>query len=356
MSARLRAAIGAVIASLVAVFAFAGCGASSSASTSTGGTSSSQQIGSGSDPLIVYSGRSEEYVGPALDAFSKKTGVPLEVRYGDSVDLALLLGEEGDKTPAQVFLSQSPGPMIYLSQKSLLEKLPQATLNKLPAKYRAADGTWVGVTGRQRVLVYNTDQVKPADLPKSVFDLTKSQYQGKVAVAPTNASFQDFITAMTQLVGEQKTSDWLNGMVANGAKPYAKNDAIADAVARGEIQYGLVNHYYYNEIKKKDPTAPIGIYRFPGTDPGSLFLVSTAGIPAAAGKNPKALSLINFMLSPEGQAVFVAGEGEYPVLPGVKQKAGQPALSQLKYPSYDLSKLADLKKTAELIQGSGIGG
>ena len=355
MSARLRAAIGAAIVSLVAVIAFTGCGSSSS-STSTGGTSSSQQIGSGGDPLIVYSGRSEEYVGPALEAFSKKTGTPVQVRYGDSVDLALLLGEEGDKTPAQVFLAQSPGPMVYLSQQGLLQKLPQATLDKLPAKFRAPDGTWVGVTGRQRVLIYNTDQVKSTDLPKSVFDLTKAQYKDKVAVAPTNASFQDFVTAMTQLVGEQKTKDWLAGMVANGAKAYAKNDAIADAVARGEIPYGLVNHYYYNEIKKKDPSAPVGIYRFPGTDPGSLFLVSTAGIPTAAGNNPAALSLINYMLSPEGQAVFVAGEGEYPVIAGVKQKAGQPSLSQLKYPTYDLSKLADLKQTAQLIQGSGIGG
>jgi len=198
--------------------------------------------------------------------------------------------------------------------------------------------------------------VKPADLPKSVFDLTKSQYQGKVAVAPTNASFQDFITAMTQLSGEQKTKAWLDGMVANGAKAYAKNDAIADAVARGEISYGLVNHYYFNEVKKKDPNAPIGIYRFPGNDPGSLFLVSTAAIPTPAAKNPDALALINFMLSPEGQAVFVAGEGEYPVVAGVKQKTGQPSLSELKYPSYDLSKLTNLKQTADLIQGSGIGG
>lgn len=348
MSARLRAAIGAVIVSLVAVFAFAGCGSSSSSSSTSSAANGAT--------LTVYSGRSEEYVGPALDAFTKKTGIQLNVRYGDSVDLGLLIGEEGDKTPAQVFLAQSPGPMVYLTQKNLLSTLPKATLDKVSPQFRADDGKWIGVTGRQRVLIYNTDQVKPADLPKSVFDLVKPQYQGQVAVAPTNASFQDFITAMTQLSGEQKTKAWLDGMVANGAKAYAKNDAIADAVARGEISYGLVNHYYFNEVKKKDPNAPIGIYRFPGNDPGSLFLVSTAAIPTPAAKNPDALALINFMLSPEGQAVFVAGEGEYPVVAGVKQKTGQPSLSELKYPSYDLSKLTNLKQTADLIQGSGIGG
>jgi len=343
----MRTAISAVIVSLVAVVAFAGCGSSTSTSSSTTGDGAA---------LTVYSGRSEEYVGPALDAFTKKTGVTLNVRYGDSVDLGLLIGEEGDKTPAQVFLAQSPGPMVYLSQKNLLSTLPQATLDKVPANFRADDGTWMGVTGRQRVLIYNTDQVKPSQLPASVFDLVKPQYQGQVAVAPSNASFQDFITAMTQLSGEQKTKDWLDGMAANGARAYAKNDAIADAVARGEIAYGLVNHYYFNEIKKKDPNAPVGIYRFPGTDPGSLFLVSTAAIPAPATKNADALALINFMLSPEGQAVFVAGEGEYPVVAGVKQRTGQPSLSELNFPSYDLSKLTNLKQTAELIQGSGIGG
>jgi len=347
MPARMRTAISAVVVSLVAAIAFAGCGSSTSTSSSAAGDGSA---------LTVYSGRSEEYVGPALDAFTKKTGTALDVRYGDSIDLGLLIGEEGDKTPAQVFLAQSPGPMVYLAQKNLLSALPQATLDTVPATFRADDGTWIGVTGRQRVLIYNTDQVTPSQLPKSVFDLVKPQYQGQVAVAPSNGSFQDFVTAMTQLSGEQKTRDWLDGMAANGARAYAKNDAIADAVARGEIAYGLVNHYYFNEIKKKDPNAPVGIYRFPGTDPGSLFLVSTAAIPTPAATNADALALVNFMLSPEGQALFVAGEGEYPVVPGVKQQTGQPSLSELNFPSYDLSKLTDLKKTAQLIQGSGIGG
>ncbi len=349
MHARLRAAIGAVIVSLVAVFAFAGCGSSSSTSTSTSGA------GDGSS-LVVYSGRSEEYVGPALAAFTKKTGVTVDVRYGDSVDLGLLIGEEGDKTPAQVFLAQSPGAMVYLDQSKLLSTLPQATLDKVPATFRADDGTWVGVTGRQRVLIYNTDLVTQSDLPKSVFDLVKPQYEGKVAVAPSNSSFQDFVTAMTQLSGEQKTKAWLEGLAANGAKAYAKNDAIADAVARGEIPFGLVNHYYFNEIIEKDPNAPVKVYRFPGTDPGSLFLVSTAAIPAPAANNADAVALINYMLSPAGQAMFVAEEGEYPVVPGVKQATGQPSLSELAYPTYDLSGLTDLRQTAKLIQGSGIGG
>lgn len=350
MSSRIRVAIGAAIITLVAAFALAGCGSSSSSSSSSGATTS------GGATLTVYSGRSEEYVGPALDAFTKETGIALDVRYGDSVDLGLLIGEEGDKTPAQVFLAQTPGAMVYLDQKNLLSTLPTATLDKVPPRFRADDGTWVGVTGRQRVLIYNTDLVKKGDLPKSVFDLTTAAYQGKVGVAPSNSSFQDFVTAMTQLVGAEKTQQWLEGMAANGAKAYAKNGAIADAVARGEIPFGLVNHYYYNEIKDEDPNAPVGIYRFPGTDPGSLFLVSTAAIPTPAKDNADALALINFMLSPKGQALFVAGEGEYPVVAGVKEKAGQVSLAELEFPAYDLSKLTDLKQTATLIQGSGIGG
>ncbi len=345
MTFRIRAAVGGILASLAAVLVLSACGGTSSGSNASSG-----------DPLVVYSGRSEEYVGPALDAFSKASGVALDVRYGDSVDLALLIGEEGDRTPAGVFLSQSPGSTVYLGQKGLLSTLPAATLDRVPPRFRAKDGTWVGVTGRQRVVVYNTDLIKPADLPASVFDLTKPQYQGKVGVAPSNASFQDFVTAMSQLSGAKATQDWLTGMAGNGAKVYAKNDAIAQAVAQGQVAMGLLNHYYPNEILKKDPAAHIAVYRFPATDPGSLFLVSTAAIPTAAGKDPRAVQLLDFMLSPKGQAIFVAGEGEYPVVAGVKQKAGQPSLAELKYPSYDLSQLADLKQTAQMIRESGLGG
>ena len=349
MTSRPRAIIGASIATLASVLVLSACGSSSdtAASSSTAGDGGA---------LTVYSGREEEYMEPVFDAYEKQSGTTLDVRYGDSADLALLIGEEGSKTPADVFIAQSPISQSYLRQKDLLSELPQDVLDRVPAKLRAEDGTWVGIAGRQRVLVYNTDLVKESDLPKSVTDLTKAAYEGKVAVAPSNASFQDFVAALNQLVGKEKADAWLKGMADNGAKAYAKNSAIAEAVARGEIPMGLVNHYYVLELKEKDPNAPVAAHRFPGTDPGSLFLVATASVPAATPDTQQADGLVEFLVSDAGQELIVAGEGEYPTATGVAPADGAPSLTEGDYPAYDLTGQTDLKAIATQIRESGLAG
>lgn len=349
MNIRPRAIVGASIATLASVLVLSACGSSSDTAATTGAAADGAA-------LTVYSGREEEYMEPVFDAYEKQSGATLDVRYGDSADLALLIGEEGDKSPADVFISQSPISQSYLDQKDLLSTLPQAALDRVPATLRAADGTWVGIAGRQRVLIYNTDLVKQSDLPASVTDLTKPQYQGKVAVAPSNASFQDFVAALNQLVGREKADAWLKGMADNGAKAYAKNSAIAEAVARGEIPMGLVNHYYVLEIKEDDPNAPVAAHRFPGTDPGSLFLVATASVPSATPDKQQADGLVEFLLTDAAQELIVAGEGEYPTATGVAVPKGTPSLAEGDYPAYDLTGQTDLKAVAEQIRESGLAG
>ena len=346
MAIRPRAVIGASIAVLASVLVLSACGGGSD------GGSTAAAGGAGS--LTVYSGREEEYMEPVFAAYEKKTGTDLQVRYGDSADLALLISEEGDRSPADVFLAQSPISQSYLDQQKLLSPLPQAVLDRVPDNLRAADGEWIGIAGRQRVLIYNTDLVKESDLPKSVIDLTSAKYRDKVAVAPSNASFQDFVAAMDQLEGRETTDQWLKGMAANGAKAYAKNSAIAEAVARGEIPMGLVNHYYVLEIKEQDPSAPVAAYRFPGTDPGSLFLVATASVPKATPDKQQADDLVGFLVSDEGQKLIIAGEGEYPTATGVEAPDRAPSLTKGDYPSYDLTGQTDLKAVAEQIRESGL--
>ena len=346
MTIRPRAAIGATIAVLASMLVLSACGGGS------GGDSTAAAGGNGS--LTVYSGREEEYMQPVFDAYEKKTGTDLQVRYGDSADLALLVSEEGDRSPADVFLAQSPISQSFLDQQKLLSPLPQAVLDRVPDNLRSADGDWVGIAGRQRVLIYNTDLVKESDLPKSVLELTNAKYRDKVAVAPSNASFQDFVAALDQLEGTQTTNAWLKGMADNGAKAYAKNSAIAEAVARGEIPMGLVNHYYVLEIKEQDPSAPVAAYRFPGTDPGSLFLVATASVPKASPEKQQADDLVGFLVSDEGQELIIAGEGEYPTAKGVKAPDRAPSLTKGDYPAYDLTRQTDLKAVAEQIRESGL--
>ncbi len=351
MSSRFRVAIGAVAASLASALLFSACGGSSGTTASTGASGGAPADGSS---LVVYSGREEEYMKPVFDTFTATSGTDVDVRYGDSPDLALLIGEEGDKTPAQVFISQSPGSQSYLDQKNLLSALPAATLERVPATLRATNGRWVGIAGRQRILVYNTELVKESELPASVLDLTTPAFEGKVGLAPSNASFQDFVAGLNQLVGPEKASAWLSGMAANGAKAYAKNGAIVEAVARGEVPMGLVNHYYVTETLADDPATPIAAHRFTGSDPGSLFLVATASVPAAAAGNAQALALIDFLLSDQGQKLIVEGEGEYPTVEGVALEKGTASLTESDYPTYDLTGAVDLKAISDQIKESGL--
>lgn len=201
------------------------------------------------DALTIYTGRTESLVAPLLEEFSEEHDVAIDVRYGDTNDLALLIGTEGDRSPADVFWGQSPGATAYLAGRDLLAPLPEDLLARVAPGFEDDDGRWVGVSGRQRVLVYNADLVDEADLPGSVHDLTAPAYRGKVGIAPSNGSFQDFVTAMRQLEGEEEAKAWLEGMAANDSPTYANNNAIVEAVGRGEIPFGLVNHYYNHRFQ-----------------------------------------------------------------------------------------------------------
>ncbi|MFM9140880.1 MAG: extracellular solute-binding protein, partial [Solirubrobacterales bacterium] len=230
-----KTAVLALLLTALAAAVVAGCG------------SGSGSAGDGKS-LTIYSGRDEEYVGPLVERYRKENpGVKVEVRYGDSAELASTLREEGDRTPAGLFLSQDAGALGALQQAGLLTKLPSDILDRVPAKYRSSDGDWVGITGRVRVLAYDSRQLGRDELPDSVFDLTQPRWKGKVGWAPTNASFQAFVTAMRLTAGEEKTKRWLEEMKANGTQSYEKNSIIRDAIADGEIEVGLINHYYVLE-------------------------------------------------------------------------------------------------------------
>src|SRR5918997_1534869 len=252
----------------------------------------------------ISSGRTQNLIGPLLEKFNKDTGIAIDVKYGDSAELALLLDEEGDRTPADVFLSQSPGATGFLAGKGRLGQLEAAVLDKVDRRFRNADGRWVGISGRQRVLVYNSEKVREAELPDSVLELTDDRFAGKVAVAPSNGSFQDFVTAMRQLEGEAATEAWLKDMVANKPRTYANNNAIVEAVSRGEVEMGLVNHYYNYRFQQESPGTPSRNHSFAGDDVGALVIPSTASVLAGTDKTEEATRFLHFLLSEESQRYF----------------------------------------------------
>ncbi len=303
--------------------------------------------------LTLYSGRAEGLVKPLYDRFTAATGIQLDVRYGDSALMSAQIAEEGANTPAQVFYSQDAGAIGALAKANLLAPLPTAVSSIVPEVYRTQ--YWTGVSARARSVVYNPTVVK--NPPKTVFDITKPQYKDQLGIAPTNASFQTFVTAMREAAGDAKTEGWLKGIIANGAQKFDNNVAIVNAINDGQLGLGLVNHYYWFEIAKEKGGAQnmraAQAFMSPG-DPGSLVNVSAIGVTANNATNPDAEKLIAYLLNQESQTYFATQTFEYPVLPGVPGPAGAPPLSSLKSPPVKLNDLDDLAGTQAMLRSVGL--
>ncbi|MEV4330763.1 iron ABC transporter substrate-binding protein [Streptomyces sp. NPDC049597] len=322
-------------------------------------TAEGQQADGASDGKItVYSGRSESLVKPVLDRFRQASGTTVEVRYGDTAAMAAQLQEEGDRSPADVFLAQDAGALGAVAEQDLFTTLPDEVLDKVPDAYRSKDGQWVGVTGRVRTMVYNTGQVPVADLPKSVFELTGPEWKGKVGIAPTNGSFQAFVTAMRVEHGDERTQEFLNGLKANDAQIREGNAPIVADVNSGKIASGLVNHYYVYELAKEEGTTVDALkaknHFFRDGDVGSLVNVSGVGVLRKAEDDPDVRAFVDYLLGTEAQSYFATETYEYPLVAGVDSAPGLPALSSLDAPDIDLDDLADLRTTVEMIKASGL--
>ncbi|MFQ5615242.1 MAG: extracellular solute-binding protein, partial [Anaerolineales bacterium] len=215
---------------LLLSFMLASCSLADQANTNPNGTGK----------LVIYSGRSESLVGPIIADFEQAAGIQVEVRYGNTAELAATLLEEGDNTPADIFWAQDPGGLGAIAQAGMLAELPQDILDAVDPRFRSPDGVWVGISGRARVIVYNTDAFSPDDLPDDIWGFTDPKWQGKIGWAPTNGSFQVMVTGMRKAWGEERTREWLEGILANEPVVYEKNTPIVAAVGAGEVQVGFV--------------------------------------------------------------------------------------------------------------------
>lgn len=300
--------------------------------------------------IVVYAGRSEALIQPIVDQFTLDTGIAVEVRYAGSAELAAQLLEEGQNSPADIFFAQDAGALGAVAKAGLLTKLPAEILGLVSPQYSAADGSWVGVSGRVRVLVYNPDKV--ANVPSSVFDLAEPEWQGRIAIAPTNASFQAFVTAMRVLHGEDKTLEWLRAMKTN-AVIYEKNSAILEAVENKSVDAGLINHYYWfamgREIGFDKLTSRLG--QFESRDVGNL--INAAGVGIVSDSNA-ARSFVEYLLSRTGQQYFVDETSEYPLISGIEAGVDLTPLDQIPAPDIDLSDLDSLEETLNLIREAGL--
>lgn len=306
------------------------------------------------EPLVVYCGRGKSLVGPLLERFTEKTGIETEVRYAGSTDLASLLITEGRRTPADVFFSQDPGALGAVADRGLLAELSGEILRQVDAAFRSPDGKWVGMSGRARVIAWSTERLSEGEVPESVFTLTEPKWRGRVGWAPPNASFQLFVTAMRHVHGEATTRRWLEAMQANDVQEYPKNRPIIQAIADGEIDLGLVNHYYLSGFRRSQGSDFPVENKYPTGDVGGLMSVAGAGVLATSDQTRDAERLVQFLLSDEAQRYFANETGEYPLVDGVASPEGAPPRPEVSGATVaDLGDLSDLQGTLRLLRETG---
>lgn len=317
------------------------------------GSDTSNDTASTDEPLTIYVGRDEELVKPFIEQFEQSSGVEVEARYADTPELAATLLEEGDKTPAHVFLSQDAGALGALSDAGLLRELPSDITDAVLPGFTSTDDTWVGVTGRARVIAYDSEKLKADEVPGTVASFTEPEWKGRVGFPPGNASFQSFITGMRVAEGEDAAAAWLKGIKGNDFQPYEKNGLVLDAVNDGSLDVGLINHYYwYQKAAEVGADKMRAQLKFADAgDPGTLVNVTGAGI---LTEHPDAEEFLEFLVSETGQTYFVDKTFEYPLVEGLPVPEGLPALADLQGPEIDLGDLADLETTVKMIDEAGL--
>ncbi len=315
-----------------------------------GGTDEMDEPG---EPLTIYSGRNEELVSWAFDDFTAATGIEVEVRYGDTAELATTILEEGDASPADIYFAQDAGALGALEAEDRFVTLPDDILDRVDANFRSPSGAWTGVTGRARVIAYNTDELTEDEVPDSVFDLTAPEWEGRVGWPPTNGSFQAFVTAMRITEGEDVTRQWLEDMLANDPAVFSNNTGTVEGVSRGEVDVGLVNHYYLYRFLAEDPDFNVANKFLPG-DIGGLVNIAGVGVLDSSDNQEAAFELVRFLLGDEVQTFFAQETDalEFPLVDGIESPQ-LPSIDEIDAPEVDLSRLEDLQGTLELLNDVG---
>lgn len=343
-----RRGAAAAVAAAALVGALAGCSADASDEEPAGDTGGA---------LVIYSGRNEGLVEPLLDRLEEEVGVPVEVRYAGTAELAAQLLEEGDRTDADLFFSQDAGALGALKNAERLAELPSAVLDRVPEHYRDADGRWVATSARARVLAYDPAAAPEVGELTGIDEILDERYRGRVGYAPTNASFHSFVTALRLDRGEDGARRWLEDFAALDPQAYDNNNAVLDAVDGGQVSIGLINHYYWFErVAEQGEDGVHARIRFlDSDDPGALVNVAGVGVLAGTDMAEAADAAAEYLLSDEAQQYFADETAEYPVVDGIASTVHDLApLSGLTGFAVDLNALDSLEETLALLDEVGL--
>ncbi|MDH6132184.1 iron(III) transport system substrate-binding protein [Kitasatospora sp. MAA4] len=332
----------------VSLLALSGCG-SSTASTGADGTSTAGQT------ITVYSGQHEQTVKALTADFEKRTGIKVQLRSGDEAELANQILQEGPASPADVFYAENPPALTVLEEKNLLAPVAPETLKSVPADDSSPKGDWLGVSARTAAFVAATGTPADSSPPASVRDLASPQWKGRLGIAPSETDFSPIVTRMIKTDGVDAAKKWLQGLKAN-AKVYDSNEDLSAAVNSGEVQGGVVDHYYWYRLRDEKTAAGTHskLHYFAKGDPGALVDVSGAGILRTSKHQAAAQAFLAYLDGKDAQQLIASSQSyEYPLLAGVPGKAELAPLDSVG----TLAPVADLgdgKDALQLLQDTGL--
>ena len=307
------------------------------------------------DALQIYSSQHDNLTKAWAEGFEEKTGIATQIRPGKDASMGHMIVEEGESSPADVFLTENSPAMTLVEDKGLLAPVDEETLAMVPDNRRPSSGDWTSVAARSTVLVYNPGEITEDELPESLMDLSKPEYEGMWGAGATGADFQAIVAGMLELEGEQATSDWLEGL-QSGAEIYKHNVATMMAVNAGEVPMGVIYHYYWyrDQAETQDGSANTKLHYFKNGDPGAFVSLSAAGVLDNAAHPDEAQQFIAYILSEEGQAVLESsGSMEYAVAKGAESDPALPSLESLDAPAIDPFGL-DSEKVTQMMTDAGI--
>ncbi|MCI8904467.1 MAG: iron ABC transporter substrate-binding protein [Enterobacter sp.] len=307
------------------------------------------------DGIVVYNAQHENLVKSWVDGFTKETGIKVTLRNGDDSELGNQLVQEGSASPADVFLTENSPSMVLVDNANLFAPLDAETLKQVPAEYRPAHGRWIGIAARSTVFVYNPAKLSEQQLPKSLMDLAKPEWKGRWAASPSGADFQAIVSAMLALKGEQATLEWLKAMKANFVA-YKGNSTVMKAVNAGQIDGGVIYHYYrfVEQSKTGENSKNTQLYYFKHQDPGAFVSLSGGGVLASSKHKAQAQAFIKYITGKEGQESLRTNNAfEYAVGVNAASNPKLVPLKDLDAPKVEPSTL-NSKKVIELMTQAGL--
>jgi iron(III) transport system substrate-binding protein len=314
-------------------------------------------IAAESQRLTLYGAQHPQMLELLVNGFKAETGVDIDVRTGDAPEIANQIAEEGETSPADIYITENSPELLLLEEKGLLAPVDATTLAQVPAKYSSPGGAWIGFLARENVLQFNTSMIKPDQLPASLLDLAKPEWKGKLAISPTDADFLPIITAVEILKGKDVALAWLKGLKDN-AQVYDDDEGVVAAVDRGSAAVGIINSYYWYRFRVEAGAANThsDIHHFSGGDAGALINVSGAAVLKSSKHQDVAQKFLAYIVSKPAQQALAASDidFEYPLASGVPANPALKPFDQLQPPDLTMKQLGDDRDPAQLLRDAGL--